>query len=67
MALTPRSAGSYPMNRTIPLDRESEEKIKMHARRLAVTPAELGRRFIHEGLAKLDKLLAQARRKEAKG
>jgi hypothetical protein len=54
MALKPRSEGAFPLNRSIPLDRESDDKMKVHARRMAITVTELARRFIHEGLARLE-------------
>ena len=54
MALKPRSDGAYPLNRSIPLDRESDAKMKVYARQMAITVTELARRFIHEGIARLD-------------
>ena len=55
MSLTPRSSGSFPMNRSVPLDQETDERMKFHARKKAITVTELARRFIHEGLARLEK------------
>ena len=43
------------MNRSVPLDQETDERMKFHARKKAITVTELARRFIHEGLARLEK------------
>lgn len=65
MALKPRSGGEFPMNRTVPLDRSTDDRMKAHARRQAITVTELARRFIHEGLAALERGLAELKERQS--
>ena len=54
MAIKPRSTGEFPLQKTIPMSREADARMKFHATRQAIPYTELARKLLSEGLARLD-------------
>lgn len=53
MALKPRNGGEFPLNRTVPLDEETDARLKELAAKSFTPATVLIRQFIREGLDRM--------------